>query len=241
MSFLQNRTDFTKFEAVIFDLDNTLYPEADYRSCAYLEIAGFLAEKLELKQENLFNKMDSLYNKYGDRYLFQHLLEYCGITGELQKKYISNHLVPIYRNCDCDLTLYKDALEILEYLERKNYKTGLITNGGPETQWNKINLLGIEKYFDQIIVTGEHWPQKNWKPDIKPFKLCFDKLKVKPENSLYTGDKKDVDIKGAQKAGCLGILIDRDLQDGRKMIDSDYLMINNLTEIIDVISKGENK
>lgn len=38
---------------------------------------------------------------------------------------------------------------------RKIYKLGLLTNGDSDAQWEKINQIGLEEYFDAVLVSGD--------------------------------------------------------------------------------------
>ena len=43
------KTNMKKFEAVLFDLDDTLYPEVDYVRSGFTVVAKFLSEKINLE------------------------------------------------------------------------------------------------------------------------------------------------------------------------------------------------
>ena len=164
-----------KTKYLIFDLDDTLVYEIDYLKSAYYEIA------IKLDQENvdlLFQKMWAFYiNKEN---VFDELIRiYPSISKE--------ELLGIYRNHYPSVSLIDGGKEILEYAKNKGYNIGLITDGRSITQRNKLRALGIEDYFDKIIISEEFGSTK---PNEKNFR-CF--MENEFSTYIYVADnpKKD--------------------------------------------------
>jgi len=65
--------------------------------------------------------------------------------------------------------LIKHAIEILEYLSKK-YDLYVVTNGVASTQYNRLKLLDLNKYFKDIFISEEIGYQK---PKIEFFDYCF--------------------------------------------------------------------
>lgn len=61
----------------------------------------------------------------------------------------------IYRNQFPKINLYDGVDKIIKNLKRKGIKVGIITDGRPESQRNKIKALGLEELVDDIIITDE--------------------------------------------------------------------------------------
>lgn len=101
--------------------------------------------------------------------------------------------------------LYDDALKCLENIPR-DYSLALITNGTPELQWGKIKATGIEKYFKEIIISGE---VGYGKPDKRIFQLTLSRFGVSPEQAIMVGDSLQSDISGAKAAGIKTIWLNR--------------------------------
>ena len=88
------------------------------------------------------------------------------------------------------------ALEILEYLG-SSYRMHIITNGFSDIQHIKLSTTGLEKYFDQIIISSVTQYRK---PDKEIFDLAFERAGASPESSLMIGDSLISDMKGAKNA-----------------------------------------
>lgn len=94
--------------------------------------------------------------------------------------------------------LLDGAMDLLQHLHGK-VKMGIITNGLKEAQRPRIKLLGIEHFFDVIVVSDEIGVSK-------PSKAYFDyalELCGLPERHrvLIVGDSLKSDIKGGISSG----------------------------------------
>ncbi|MEK6189815.1 MAG: HAD family hydrolase [Carnobacterium alterfunditum] len=97
---------------------------------------------------------------------------------------------------------FDQLLEMLEDLKSKNILLGMITNGYGQFQMDNIKALGIENYFDMILVS--EWEGIK-KPDPEIFKRALRKLDVSPKHSIFVGDHPENDVKAAQNIGMKGI------------------------------------
>lgn len=191
----------TKIKAIGFDLDNTLYPEADYRRGAYRSLANRVAKDFGLDPRVVYEHLEASYQLYGDKQVFQKAFEALGISASELDDYIRGVLVPGYRTWSGNIRTFPSSVPTLRELKRRGYRLGLITNGGSVTQWNKIRLLNLEGYFDAIVVTGEYFPKEYWKPHPAPFEKCFAELGVDPSECVYVGDDPRFDLPGARALG----------------------------------------
>lgn len=80
---------------------------------------------------------------------------------------------------------FPHLIEMLEELKTRNIAIGMITNGRGQFQMDNIQALGIEKYFDSILVS--EWEGMK-KPNPNIFLKALQDLEVNPEESLFMGD-----------------------------------------------------
>ncbi|MDJ0665422.1 MAG: YjjG family noncanonical pyrimidine nucleotidase [Acidimicrobiia bacterium] len=94
--------------------------------------------------------------------------------------------------------LYPGVVDVLEELAARA-RLCLITNGLSEVQRPRIERLGIEKYFDAIVVSAEVGVTK---PGAAIFAIAFERLgnPAKAE-VLMVGDSLSSDIKGGADYG----------------------------------------
>jgi len=93
--------------------------------------------------------------------------------------------------------LMPDARETLSRL-KGCFKIGLLTNGAPDLQREKVDASGLAPFFDAIAVSGEHGTGKP-RPEI--FHILLDSLGAAADAAVMVGNSLARDIVGAQKAG----------------------------------------
>ena len=135
-------------KAIIFDLDDTLYPEKDFVFSGYHVVAKKVIFDYGIDIEDdlcrLFNE-----GRRGD--LFSIVLDDHDI--EFTEEYIQS-LVGVYRNHTPRIRLYDDST-VLTDLKERGYKLGLITDGWKEVQKKKIESLQLTKRFGCILCSDQ--------------------------------------------------------------------------------------
>jgi putative hydrolase of the HAD superfamily len=97
--------------------------------------------------------------------------------------------------------LMPDAREVLTRLAG-GYKLGLLTNGAPDLQREKILASGLEPFFDAIAVSGEI---DIGKPRPEIFHHLLRALGVSASQTVMAGNSLERDIQGARNAGIRSI------------------------------------
>lgn len=93
--------------------------------------------------------------------------------------------------------LIEGAIDVLDYLSSK-YKLYIVSNGFTEIQYKKMEMVGVDKYFQGIILSDE--VGKN-KPHPGIFEYTLKKAGVVVNQVVMVGDNVNTDIKGAQSVG----------------------------------------
>lgn len=188
-------TTNTNIQAVIFDLDDTLYPEIQYVRSGYQAIAQRLAGS-RFTAKTLFDYMWTVFQNGQRQRVFNETLAFIGEADEPQ---IIAELVSQYR---CHRPAIEMDVEMLRFLERtsRRYKTGLITDGYLPAQRLKVEALNIAPCFNHIIFT-EELGRKYWKPAGKAFELMADNLGCPPAACVYIADNPVKDFLAPNMAG----------------------------------------
>ncbi|MED3646505.1 HAD-IA family hydrolase [Halalkalibacterium halodurans] len=90
------------------------------------------------------------------------------------------------------------SLELLSVCKLKNYRLGIITNGESLLQRIKLKKLGIERYFEVVVISEEVGISK---PHGVIFRKAVDMLGVQVGHSISIGDHLYNDIYGASLEG----------------------------------------
>lgn len=101
--------------------------------------------------------------------------------------------------------LFPETERVLSELHA-TYKLGILTNGAPDLQREKIAYNKLEHYFDAIVVSGDVGVGK---PDMAVFKAVLDQLAVPAHMTLMVGDSLERDMLGASRNGLRGVWVNR--------------------------------
>ena len=93
--------------------------------------------------------------------------------------------------------LFEGSLKVLEYLKQR-YQLHIITNGFKETTITKMNLSGLNPYFQHVIISEDVGFNK---PHPNVFQYAINKANASLEESIMIGDSLEADIYGAQQFG----------------------------------------
>ncbi|RDZ64849.1 HAD family hydrolase [Haloferax sp. Atlit-12N] len=81
---------------------------------------------------------------------------------------------------------------------RDHASVGLVTNGPERRQSIKLDALGIADAFDAVVFAGD-MPRRKPHPD--PFDRALADLDAEANASLHVGDSLEFDVDGAHRAG----------------------------------------
>lgn len=152
---------------VVFDLDDTLYPEISYQLSGINAVELWITKIFNLEYRN---KILSFYRE-GVSDIWQSVCDDLGFSNDFKES-----LKWIYRLHTPSIKLSKEILELLNFLKRNSVQICIITDGRSITQRKKIEKLGLtdfpifisEEYnsekpeLDRFFKIQEIWPQKNY-------------------------------------------------------------------------------
>jgi len=204
------------YKDLFFDLDHTIW---DFELNSK-ETLWDLHQKYALAAKGI-NDFDTFYSQYSghnhrlwDRYtkgfikqeelrwkrIYLSLLDY-KIADEALAREMSHDYLDILPN---KKNLFPYTIEILEYLQRKEYKMHLITNGFESVQFKKIKNSNLSNYFIEVITSEA---SNSLKPNKEIFEYALKSANAKVESSIMIGDNESADIQGAINAGMDSIFV----------------------------------
>lgn len=185
------------FEAVLFDLDETLIDRApairafvadQYRRCeAWLAAIGperYAETFLEVEQ----------FGRIPKKTVYPALAARLDLADGAAKVLLDDYTAFYPRYA----TLRPTAKSTVETLHASGVRLGVITNGVAEVQYAKLDAIGLRPLFEVILISEIEGVSK---PDPVIFRRAAERLSLPEPACLFVGDNPAVDIIGAEAAG----------------------------------------
>ena len=190
-------------KAIVFDLDDTLYPERQYALSGFSAVADWAESTLGIPRERGYAELVAYFEDGVRGDTFNRWLEAHGIEPELWLP----EMVKCYRDHSPSLEPYPETHSVLRSL-RGHYRLGLITQGHGPGQQRKLEALGLEGAFEAVVILGQEHRQ-DWKPSQVPFERLLSELDLAGSQAAYIGDNVLKDFVGARRLGMLTIWVRR--------------------------------
>jgi HAD superfamily hydrolase (TIGR01549 family) len=230
-------------QAILFDVDDTLFD----RNGAQLLVLDVIARELG----NVFAGIDrqamadaflesdrvTTLELYGDKPVVEGVrlrrarvfLDLLGLD-EAHADAIAALYVEAYPRMNAPVDGAKAVVEALA----PRFQLGVVSNGLPDVQYQKLETLGIRHFFDCVVLSEELGIRK---PDPRIFWHATGLLGREPGECLYVGDSHSADVVGGKEAGLqvcwLNLIGLRPAQVG---VESDY-EISTLVEVCEILDE----
>lgn len=144
---------------VVFDLDDTLYPEIDFVRSGFQHVSRLLEPTLGRSVAEV------MMQRYREK---QEVLGWLSETFDLPAEFAFERLLHEYRHHHPELTLPDETCRLLDTLAALGVPLGLLTDGRSVSQRNKLAALGLEGRFTDVIISEEFGRAK---PDPANFRV----------------------------------------------------------------------
>ena len=125
---------------------------------------------------------------------------------------------------------FPGMLEMLEALKTGGYRLGIITNGRTAFQLSNIRALGIEAYFNTIVISEQEGVKK---PEKTIFQRALERIGLEAHEAVFVGDHLINDIKGAKDVGMKAIWKKRD----KEIIETGEDYVYSLLDLLSVVEE----
>ncbi|WP_416151819.1 HAD family hydrolase [Salipaludibacillus sp. HK11] len=216
-------------KAVLFDFDGTLLDrDASVKvfiNKQYERLHKWLSHIPKETYISRFIELDSRGYVWKDK-VYHQLINEFRITGITMEDLLNDYIIEFKHSC----VPFEGLTNMLENLKKNHFMLGMITNGKGQFQMDNIIVLGIEHYFQTILIS--EWENMK-KPNSLIFKKALENLNVLPSESIFVGDHPVNDVKAAQQIGMKSIWKKDDQWED---VEADYI-IDELSQIPTIILK----
>jgi len=180
--------------AIVFDLDDTLYPYRAFVRSGFRAVACQLAVDRGLPAVAVLRVLRRALAR-GQRGRELQLL--C-TTFDLPESLVGP-LTEIIREHTPSLRLPQESRQVLRSL-RRTWNIGVLTNGEAQVQRRKVAALSIRDFVDVVLFATEYGDGTG-KPSPDGYLAALDRLHVEPARTVFVGDDPRTDIEGAAAVG----------------------------------------
>lgn len=188
---------------LIFDLDDTLYPEHEFAYSGFRAVGRWAQDKWGI--EGIADDMTVMLDS--------------GMLGALFKESFQKHrpehtedefqeLRDIYRTHAPEIALFEDAQWAIDHFVGQ-VPLGVITDGTTEMQQAKVNALDISHQFDKIVFTHEGGGRDFHKPHPWSYEAIEAALGQPDARYVYVGDNAAKDFVTPNKRGWTSVQVKR--------------------------------
>ncbi|HHW4413285.1 HAD family hydrolase [Citrobacter freundii] len=210
----------------VFDLDDTLYKEVDYRNSGFEFIRK---EIIRLYQRDIIDLLVKYYDGHS-KDIFSDIINLLGLPQTSKDQFIW-----MYRNHHPTITIDNDVLAILRYLKNTTRGVSILTDGRTITQRNKINALCLQEFTAYI--------SEEFNNAEKPDPLRFELIQSFHSDCdyIYVGDNVNKDFITPNNLGwkTIGILDDgRNIHSQNKSISEQsrpHIWLQSILELKGII------
>jgi len=185
-----------KWKAIVFDLDDTLYPEYSYVLSGFRAVAEWARLQLDIPFEKAFAELCSLFDSGVRGNTFNQWLARYSIMEDVATV---QQMIAVYRNHEPVLVPFAGVRELLGDLHHY-HRLGLVSDGYLAVQRKKLSALDLAQYLDAVVFSDE-WGREYWKPHPRPFQVVLQRLSVRASQAVYVADNPLKDFFGARAVG----------------------------------------
>lgn len=187
----------TRLQMVVFDLDDTLYPEKDFVRGG-LEAAARRLDERQGRPTGALEVFLEILERRGVDHLFDQGLPDMGVPPEPD---LIRDLVEAFRNHKPRITPHAGVTDLLQRLVDRGARLGLITDGPLPVQRGKWDALGLTVPFDPVLFTDGLGGRERWKPHPAAFQEVQQQTGLSGKALAMVGDRPDKDFPAPDSLG----------------------------------------
>jgi len=206
-------------KGIVFDMDDTLYPEVMYVKSGYKQVAQWIKENYaglvaDFEVSDLETKLWSYFEMHKPAIdelvgeVFGNKEAFIDLDGKpIDKDALKAKLLRVYREQKPQIAPYEGVISFLQDIKSRGIKIGMITDGRVDGQNAKIEALGIRDLFDDIIITDELGGTQFRKPCDISFRIMQNRWRIPYEQIVYVGDNLSKDFIAPKQLGMQSIYV----------------------------------
>ena len=190
-------------QAIVFDLDNTLYPYAPSHKAGMAAVEEKLSTDYGVTTEafsecfgrarnEIKKRLGHTASSHSRLLYFMRTLELLGFKSQpllaldLEQSYWRNFLKAA--------NLFSGVIPLFEFLKASNVSIAIVTDLTMQIQLRKLIYFNLDKFIDYIVTSEEAGTDKS---GLVPFALILEKLNTPQQHIWVVGDDKEADLQAS--------------------------------------------
>jgi len=183
--------------AIVFDLDGTLYVSdefaAEIKAAAASYLTGVLGTGLNEARRAMAETRERLKDRQEGAATLSRVCTLLGGSVKEMHAFFCEGLEP-----ESFLTRDQRVIDLLERLQER-FALYLYTNNSRGLSGRITRILGIEGCFAGMFTIDDDWRAK---PDGEKLERILREIGMRPSETLFVGDRYDVDLQVPEEMGC---------------------------------------
>jgi putative hydrolase of the HAD superfamily len=217
-------------KSVLFDLDGALLDRnaslEKFIAAQYDRLTVHLNHIPKMDYMTRFIELDCRGHVWKDE-VYQSLVAEFEIDGLSSQELLNDYETQFMFHC----VPFRHLVEMLDVLKEQGYLLGIVSNGLGTFQTRSIEGLGIQGYFDTVVISEIEQVRK---PQAEIFHKALQRLGMSAKEGVFVGDNPEADILGAKGVGLRAIWKRSPYWSVPKEADG---IINELIEILPIIQQ----
>jgi len=215
----------------VFDVDDTLYDEIDYVRSGFAHVAS-LGQGSEVSAATLERwLLDAFESGVRGDTIDRMLASFPSVAARVTR----SELIDAYRAHAPEIHLDPATYRLLDDVRDRPFRLAVLSDGPPASQRSKVIALGLDRWFDPIVLTGTLGPGYA-KPATGGFEQIARAWGMPGHALVYVADNPEKDFAGPRSLGWTTIRLRhaRQLRHSVEPVDdasSPDLEIHSLTEL----------
>ena len=222
-------------QAIVFDLDDTLWPVGPTILRAEHAMRDFLAERYPrvLELHTLESMRDLRARMAAEHPAMRHdftwlrtraLLEHAREAGYPDE--MAQQAFEVFYRARNRVDLYDDVLPALERLSAR-HRLFAVSNGNAD-----LAAVGIASWFEGSLAAREAGCLK---PDPRIFRMLLERAGLAPYDALHVGDDPLADVEGARRAGLDAVWVNRRGDPWPDGLDPPVRTVRSLADLVSAL------
>lgn len=200
--------------AVVFDLDDTLFPEKEFVRSGFEAVGNKILHKYGAP--GFFEICWNLFLAGQRGKIFNLAIQKLGLVCSPD---MVKQCVAWYRTHEPRIQLFKDVEPVFQEMIPQ-WTLGLISDGFLSVQERKIQALGLCQKIPHRVLS-DAYGRAAWKPSLVPYRELMRQIPAPISRFVYVGDNPLKDFQGARSLGWLTVRMRRPATEHcRKEVDA---------------------